>query len=136
MTLSTALISMGILKVNFDRAQHDILDNFLPFVADRVFHMQDQVISIPDLREAIRNEYGLAIPAGALKAVIKRCAKRGLVRLEDGVLYPDPKKLQAYDISTLRQDVRRKHSALVQLGIRFLPRGLGRRCLRVTSMQG
>jgi hypothetical protein len=120
--MTTALTSMAILKVNFDRMGHDVLDHFVPFLADRIYHLRAEAISVPDLRKAIHDEYGISIPAGVLKTLTKRCARRQLLTVETGVLSPVVEKLEKYDLSETRAAVRRQHAALVRLGVAYASR--------------
>src|SRR5439155_1871964 len=64
-------------------------------------------------------EYGISIPGGVLKTVAKKCGRRGLLRQEAGILYPDLDKLAEFDLTAVRAETRRKHAALVNLGVRF-----------------
>ncbi|MFI7021494.1 hypothetical protein ACIBMZ_02085 [Micromonospora sp. NPDC049900] len=110
---------MAILKVNFDRQQKDVLDNFIPFIADRAYHSRQAAFSIPELQEDIHKEYGINIPGGVLKILAKRCKKRGMFRQEAGVLYPEREVLAEFDLSASRAEVRRKHAALVRQGVLY-----------------
>jgi hypothetical protein len=110
---------MAMLKVNFDREQHDILDNFIPFIADRAYHSGQAAFSIPDLQEEVLKEYGINIPGGVLKILAKRCKNKGLFRQEAGILYPDRERLAEFDLSDKRADIRRQHIALVRQGVAY-----------------
>lgn len=123
--MSTALVGMAILKVNYDKRGRDLLDNFLPLAADRLLHSGAQGVSIPDLRRAIADEYGIAIPGGVLKTIVKRCAKQGLVRLEAGIYTPAPAALAGYDLSEVRANMRRQHTALLDRGVEFARKSFG-----------
>ncbi|MFV2024328.1 hypothetical protein ACFHWV_06815 [Micromonospora sp. LOL_028] len=117
--MANALASMAILKVNYDQAGRDILDNFVPFLADRALHLGSRVVSLPDLHGAIRVEYGISIPQGVLKVLAKKCARRGLFKRENGVLHLNQEALQGFDLSAKRAEARRQHLALVKRGVKF-----------------
>ncbi|MEU8814931.1 hypothetical protein [Actinoplanes sp. NPDC048796] len=110
---------MAIVKVNYDRFGKDLLDNFVPFVADRIYHADQDAVSTPEIREAVRQEYGIAVPLAALGTLIKRCARNGLLRQETGIYIREKDRLAEYDLTPARRTVERQHQALIQLGIEF-----------------
>lgn len=118
-SVSVALTSLAILKVNFDRKGKDTLDNFLPFIADRIYELDHEVVALPELQEAVRREYGLLIPANVIKTLTKRCIKMGLLERHAGVVRPIREKLAGYDLGAIRADVRRNHNTLVEKGCAY-----------------
>jgi hypothetical protein len=117
--MSSTLTSMAIVKVNYDRYGKDLLDNFVPFVADRMYHSEHDAVSAVEIRTSVSDEFGIAIPLGVLNTIVKRCARRGLVRWEAGIYLMDKDKLAEYDLSIARREVARQHEALIRLGVNY-----------------
>ncbi|GAA5036468.1 hypothetical protein [Actinopolymorpha pittospori] len=117
--MSTGLTSLAILKVNFDNYGKDLLDDFLPFVADQLYQLDQAVVALPELQEAIRESYGLLIPTGVLKTITKRCAKKGMLKRDAGVLKPNRSELATHNLTATRGEVRRQHEALLAKGVQY-----------------
>jgi hypothetical protein len=126
--MTATLTSMAILKVNADRRGRDTLDNFLPIVLDRLYHLpgKEPVVSLVDLRTAIGEEYGLWLPGGVLQTLTKRLARKGLLRREAGVLHVDADRITDYDLTPVRTEIRRAHGSLVQAGVKYAADQFGR----------
>jgi hypothetical protein len=77
------ITSLAILKVNWDHGR-DYIENFVPFVAESLSPMPQQEVSLPELQAAIYENFGLHIPQGALKTVLRRAAKKGYLRRARG----------------------------------------------------
>src|SRR5882762_8971397 len=80
-----SLTSLAILKVNWDNQGHDYIENFVPFVAEALRLAPQDTVSVAQIQGLIKQTFGLIIPQGALNMLLKRAAKRGLVRREAGV---------------------------------------------------
>ena len=81
-----AIVSMAMLKVNADSVGMSVLENFQPFVLDRLYHSGTEAVSAPDLRSAISTEYGVDIPTAVIQTLTKRIARDGLLTRDYGIL--------------------------------------------------
>ena len=99
MTIST-LTSLAILKVNWDHLGADYIQNFIPFVAELARVSEDEIISVPLMQRAMRNEFGLRLPQNTLQMIISRAVKQGFFRRKSNVIY---KVQEACDKSTFRE---------------------------------
>lgn len=99
---NVALVSLAILKVNWDRLGRDYIENFVPFVAEALRQTSGDVVSLPDLQETIRGRFGLDLPLNPLRQILKRAAKRGLVRRQSGVFYREAERLNESNFSEVR----------------------------------
>jgi len=72
-------VSMAVLKVNSDNGL-DLIDQFVPFVAECLRAQTSPIVSLPQLKSAMETTFGIRMPQGALKTVLGRAADRGLVR--------------------------------------------------------
>lgn len=76
-TITAPVISLAILKVNWDAKRKDYVDNFVPIVAECIRLSDHDVVSIPNLQMDIRTKFGLRIPQNQLRGVLTRVSKRG-----------------------------------------------------------
>src|SRR5690606_15595195 len=102
-----AVISLAVLKVNWDQQGRDYLSNFLPFVVDALKFSKETVVSLPAIGDYLRSHYRLEIPAGALQLILKRAAKAGFVRRASGVYEADPEKCATSDLEKQIKDIER-----------------------------
>lgn len=110
-----ALVSLAILKVNWDRLGRDYIENFVPFIAEALRQIADDVVSLPLLQKDLRERFGLDLPLNPLRQVLQRAAKQGFVRRQSGVFYRNPERLNELNFAAVR-------SAVVSIHDRLLPR--------------
>lgn len=112
-----SLVSLAILKVNWDNKGHDYVDNFLPFVSEALIKCAEH-ISVSELQKTIREDFGLIIPQGALNTLLRRAERRGLVRRDAGVFKRNNIALES-DFGRDRSDLLRKQTALLAKLLHF-----------------
>ena len=71
---SDFLINLAIIKINWD-SNHDILDNFMPIAAYAISKLDNEVVSITELKRIIEDVARFKIPSGALEVLIRRASK-------------------------------------------------------------
>lgn len=82
------LTSLAILKVNLDR-NVDYLDYLLPFISQVIIDNDiDQIDNISNIRNHIRSDFGLEIPERTIEIVLRRMAKKQLVKRESHSFIP------------------------------------------------
>src|SRR5262252_2117119 len=110
------LVSLAILKVNWDRGQ-DYIENFVPFVAEALRHSLDDVVSLPALQKDLRQRFGLDLPLNPLRQVLQRAAaaRHNFVRRQSGVFYRNPAQLAALNFAEVK-------NAVISIHDRFLPK--------------
>ena len=104
MTTST-LVSLAILKVNWDRLGKDYIENFVPFVVESARLNNDDAISLPQLHDDITRAFGLKLPHNALRQIIRRATKRGYFRLRQRTVYKVHKMCESLDFNQTRNAV-------------------------------
>jgi hypothetical protein len=109
------LISLAILKVNWDGLGRDYIENFVPFVAEALRHSHDDVVSLPALQKDLRERFGLDLPLNPLRQVLRRAARHNYVRRQSGVFYRNPTQLETLNFADVR-------NAVVSIHDRLLPR--------------
>ena len=108
-----ALISLAILKVNWDVLKKDYLENFVPIVSESIRLLPDDVVSLAELQATVRSSFGLELPQNSLKTILGRIKKRGFIRLENNVYYRNMDALQATNFRDVRQHVLHAHESLL-----------------------
>jgi hypothetical protein len=83
----SSLVSLAILKVNWDVCGKDYVESFVPFAIECVRKSADDAVSLPSLQMQLKTEFGLDIPFNPLKMILVRATKRGYLRREYGVFY-------------------------------------------------
>lgn len=112
------LTSLAVLTVNWDRG-HDLIQSFVPIVAECIRKQVDQPVGLIDLQEAVKSEAGIKIPSGALAAILRRCARDGLVQRKHKVYLPNREKLEEMDYPAARQEAIRSYTSLLAKLRRF-----------------
>jgi hypothetical protein len=115
----SVLVSFAILNVKWDERGSSYIDNFVPFVADCLGRTEDQVVSDVELRQCLIDEYGITLPHPAVKSIVGRAARLGLVERQDGVFRANREKVAELDLTSQRQSVRRQYEALVSKFISY-----------------
>src|SRR4051812_36430276 len=82
--LHRAVATLAIIKVNWDEHQ-DYIANFIPLVASAIRSADSDEVSIPEVQSQIQSDFGLTLPQGALRTILNRAARDGLVRREHGI---------------------------------------------------
>jgi len=113
------LVSLAILKVNWDRNQQDYIENFVPFVAVGLRCSPHAEVALSDLQRIIEDTFGLIIPQGALRTILNRLTKKGYVKTTNGIYRRDDAALEGIDIQGLRSRLIRQQNALVNKLITF-----------------
>jgi hypothetical protein len=108
------IISLAILKVNWDEQRKDYLDNFVPIVAQCLQYRTEQVVSLPELQQDLRQKFGLKFPQNAIQTLVKRLHKRDFLRLDKNVYFKNEAKLASLDFTRVQQKVLRMHDALIE----------------------
>ena len=94
MVSTKTLTSLAMLKVNVDH-NLDYLDYLVPFVYQILVDHSADPVTDTGVRDHLRDQFGLEIPARAVQIVLKRIARKRLLKRETGVYrvsgsLPDP----------------------------------------------
>jgi hypothetical protein len=107
------LISLAILRANWDDDRKSYIDNFLPFVAAVMQTDAMESYSTADLQRGIKERFGIDMPQAALSTVLTRAVRTGLGRQHDHRFYPRTDRLAAYDLRPLSGRLGRQQQALL-----------------------
>lgn len=119
--MTTPLItSLAILKVNFDRGGQDYVGNFLPLAGEILRQSSDDVVSIAQVQEGFQDEFGLDIPQGPIRTILKRAVSAGYAHpYANGTYRRDPQLLASLNFSPIRDAALREQQTLVGRLIAF-----------------
>jgi hypothetical protein len=116
---SKSIISLAILKVNWDIVGKDYLENFVPIVAECIRLLPDDLISTPDIQTALQKHFGLHIPRYSINSLLRRVQKHGYIKSENRVYKRNSEALNQLDFHVVQQRVLRMHESVIQHLIKF-----------------
>ncbi len=108
------LTSLALLQVNWDRTQQDYIDNLVPFVAEALRQMPQEIVGLTELTAAVREIFGLHLQPGPLKTILKRCVRKGFVTIQGRAYVREAEALTSLTILHDRELVLRQQGALIQ----------------------
>lgn len=113
--MTTPLItSLAILKVNFDRGGQDYVGNFLPLAGEILRQSAQDIVSVTQVQAGFRNEFGLEIPQGPIRTILKRAVSAGFARSHaNGTFRRDSERLASLSFSPIRDAALREQQSLV-----------------------
>ena len=117
--MNRTLISLAILKINWENARVDYIDNFIPFLG-YLLHKKGYDHLEPDdlknLKNDFKDEYGLLIPNYALLTICNRASKQRqkLLNRDSGIFYVDKNEAAKYDNSSKQKEVEEKFEAIIK----------------------
>jgi hypothetical protein len=112
-TTRAAITSLAILKVNWDTLKRDYIENFVPLVVECVRSAPDDVVALPQVQEALRSQFGLALPLNPLRQVLQRAAKQGYLTRSQGIFTRDAARCASLNFGEVQQRVSRIHDNVV-----------------------
>ena len=117
--MNRTLISLAILKINWENARADYIDNFIPFLGYLLLKKGYDHLEPDDLKNLkidFKDEYGLLIPNYALLTICNRaCKKRPkILNRDSGILYVDKNEVAKYDNSIKQKEVADKFEAIIK----------------------
>jgi hypothetical protein len=122
--VSNLAVSLAVLKVNWDKQGADFLENYVPFVIDCISAAPQAEVSLLEVHEALIERFALQVPLGPLKTILRRLARRDIVRRCEGIYIRNTKALPATDLLSQREEALRRHAMLVERFVTFLSEAL------------
>jgi hypothetical protein len=84
------LASLAILRINWDTQQQSWIDNFVPFATECLRVLPAQSLEVGYVQRAMRDQFGLEVPVGALWTILRRAVRRGFATQENRRLASSP----------------------------------------------
>ncbi len=116
---SQAIISLAILKVNWDVLGKDYLENFVPIVAECIQSLPNDIVSLSELQSELKKCFGFQIPQNAIVSILRRVQKHGYIKLENRIYTRNNVKLSQLNFRTVQQQVLRMHESVIDHLIQF-----------------
>jgi hypothetical protein len=117
--MHNTIVSLALLKVNWDHLKKDYLENFLPFIATLCVRKAYDVIDVDTIGNDFKEEYGLIIPYHPMISILNRARKRGVLKKHYHKLYPVKNKIIELDFTGLSKEQVRQHEKLIDKFIEF-----------------
>jgi len=111
--MERSLISLAILKVNWDEKKMDYIDNFVPFVATLIYKKDYKEIKAEEICADFPLEYGLKIPLEPMISILTRCKKRGYIYKKGHLHLPVWEKILKIEFSSVSDSMEREHAAFL-----------------------
>lgn len=108
------LVNMAVIKVNWDRSEGDILDNYIPLIAHALSTSPEETVSLEEFRKRFRSIADFDIPTGAIVTLLKRSAKKyGYIeKQQDGLYRIDRDRIKDSNFLETRDIEQRKYNQL------------------------
>lgn len=110
--LEQALTSLAFIKVEWDR-DRDYIENFVPFVAECLRRVPEPETTLPALQSTVLETFGLRIPQGALKTILRRARNHGYVTIAGNTYRRNEKTLASLDFAKDKSRVGRQYDVLI-----------------------
>lgn len=111
--MDRSLISLAILKVNWDEKQIDYIDNFVPFVVTLISKRNYQEIKAEEICNDFQLEYGLHIPLEAMISILTRCKNRGYIYKKGHLHLPVWDKIIKIEFSAISERMESQHDSFL-----------------------
>jgi hypothetical protein len=110
--LEQALTSLAFIKVEWDR-NRDYIENFVPFVAECLRRGPGPETTLPAIQSALLETFGIKIPQGALKTILKRARNHGYVTITGDIYRRNDRTLASLDFAKDNGKVSRQYDVLI-----------------------
>lgn len=122
---NSPIASLALLKVNYDLYGRDYLEQFVPLVAECVRSTRPEVVSVPEIQNQLKAQFGLDFPQYVVRTIVGRTQRRGYFVQSDRVLRPDFDRLETLSFRPVQQETLRRYETLVAHMIDFCRRRFG-----------
>lgn len=117
--LSRTVVSLAILKANWDFQRHDFVDNFIPFFVHLIRLKEYKVIKIEEVQRDFASEFGLLLSYHAAISISNKAIKKGVLKKEAGEYKPIFDRIKQNNFSKVSGELDRKLNNIVDLFIKF-----------------
>ena len=108
------LVNLAIIKVNWDRSQSDLLDNYMPLLSYAISSLSTDIVSAVEIRKKIAAVADITLPYSAVITLLKRAESKryGFVVREGKLVKRNPTKLVSGDYLKVRDLMETEFEAL------------------------
>lgn len=126
MTNDKCLVSLALIKTNWEEQQKDFVDMLIPFVLYSISDLNhDDIISIADTRDRLEKEFGIDIYNNVIETFLKRLASKEhytapYVYKDKGVYYRTNQFIDTKDFEDNRNKLAQNQDEVINCFIEFL----------------
>lgn len=122
--MNRTLLSLAILKINWETAKVDYIDNFIPFLGYLLVNKKYERIEgegLGNLKADFKEEYGLVIPNYALLTICNRAARHNynILKRESGFFYVNTAEAVKYGDVRRKEEIESQFSFVIHRIITF-----------------
>ena len=90
-----------------------MIESFVPLEGECLRRDGNSPVSALELQQAVKTNFGLTIPIGALQVILTRCQRRGYVRRANNVYVPVRAQLDEIEFAPNQAEALRQHACLL-----------------------
>ena len=114
------IASLAILHVNWDDDRgKDYLHPFSEMLAEAIYQNDENILTVGTLQTQYQDLFGLKLPAGVIKSLLRRLEKLKYIKRKDGHYRPERKRLKAREFYKTRQEVLLGYDSIIHQLIEF-----------------
>lgn len=116
------LTTLAMVRVNHER-DGSYLKNYLPFAYHCLLTDDaDTPVSAQQLRDSLSREFGLTLPVGVVRNLLREARREGKVREDHGIYFPVPAQLETCGLDQQREEFGRDLNYLLDSIAEFAER--------------
>lgn len=123
--MSRPLLSLAIVRSNWERKRKDRIENFVPLVGSLLLRKNYENVDgdqLTRLRIDFQEEYGLSVPTHALVSILKRMTKNGCLTKAQNTWVVEKETISKLDISLKSTEIEREFNYLLNTIKNFIKR--------------
>jgi len=116
--MNRTLLSLAIIKTNWEQLRKDYIENFVPLLASLIKKKKYREINLENInviKKDFEEEYGLILPSSPILTILNRLSKRKLITRQHGIFIPNFKKINEIDISQKSIQLSREFEHVLKL---------------------
>jgi len=117
--MTNAVLSLAILKVNWDQLKRDYIEIFVPLIVYLIHKRKLSEIDVNKICSIFSDEWGLTIPYYPMVTILNRVKKRGFIRKRMNSWFPVENKILGSNYINISSAQLRKHEKVISEFIKF-----------------
>lgn len=114
-----AVISLAVIKSNWDIHKKDYIENFVPFLSHLIKIHSLNELSTDKIQPLFREVFGINVPIHSIKLILVRAKKRGYLKKYQGVYTPIRERLHEDNFYEIYNRFKREHTKLISSLCKF-----------------
>ncbi len=116
--MRASLVSVAMLKVNYDLDNRDYIDYLVPFVTYVISPLRGKGVVVDLVRKEILSKFGLNLPKGTIELCLKRMVKRKFL-VREANQYVVSKEMPDSEMDARQADAKRDAAIVVSALVEF-----------------